>query len=77
MILVRLQIEKMHQKVRINSYTLYVDFFLLSGPQIFTFLLYDGDENNDPKVYEVDYPMNCCGCLGAGCACNSKTCVII
>jgi hypothetical protein len=69
--------QKVFYVLCISAFELMPVSFFLSGPEIFTFLLYGGDENNDPEVYELDYPMNSCGCLGAACACNSKICTIV
>ncbi|CAF1248623.1 unnamed protein product [Rotaria sp. Silwood1] len=46
------------------------------GPTTFTFLLYGRGLKSNPEIYENDYPLNTCGCLGHTCACRSRCCSI-
>ncbi|CAF3310293.1 unnamed protein product [Rotaria sp. Silwood2] len=49
---------------------------LQKGPTTFTFLLYRRDIKNNPEIYENDYPLNTCGCLGYKCAHRYVCCSI-
>ncbi|CAF0947772.1 unnamed protein product [Adineta steineri] len=42
------------------------------GTNTFNYLVYGCDENGKAMIYENNYPLNCCGCLGpkAACRCN-------
>jgi len=52
-------------------------FFSSLGEKVFTFLQYGSDKIGLPKIYENDYPLAVCGCISAGCACQSCACTII
>ncbi|CAF3286972.1 unnamed protein product [Rotaria socialis] len=41
------------------------------GTDNFTYLVYGVEDNGTAMIYENDYPINCCGCIGSkGCRCN-------
>ncbi|CAF0721831.1 unnamed protein product [Adineta steineri] len=42
------------------------------GTNTFNYLVYGCEENGKAMIYENNYPLNCCGCLGpkAACRCN-------
>ncbi|CAF1251400.1 unnamed protein product [Adineta ricciae] len=43
----------------------------------FHFYHYGVGKENEPLVYENDYPLNTCGCCGVGCAHYSKCCTVM
>ncbi len=61
-------------KVNINIYICFIIYFIYLniGTNTFTYLQYSQDGKGQPLIYENDYPLNCCGCLGpkAACRCN-------
>ena len=43
----------------------------------FKFYYYGNGKDGEPLIYENDYPLNCYGCCGTGCAHYSKCCTVL